>query len=149
MSKTIGGHMAAEKGNKHAVGNSGPPPSKYTQEFIEKEAMAFVTWFSNPENIYFKRFALERGYPPDELVHFAKKSEVFSRAYTFAKAWQECKIVEGALFNKLNSNFAKFAMANLSGWSDKQQVSGDAANPLAFLLQKTDGQSKDLVNENS
>ncbi len=51
--------------------------------------------------------------------------------------------------DKLNSNFAKFAMANLSGWSDKQQVSGDAANPLAFLLQKADGQSKDLVNEDS
>ena len=73
---------------------------------------------------------------------------MFSRAYTFAKAWQECKIVEGALFNRLNSNFAKFAMANLSGWSDKQQLSGDTANPLAFLLQKADGQSKDLVNEN-
>jgi hypothetical protein len=141
--------MSAPKGNKFAEGNSGPPASKYTQEFIENEAVVFIKWFCKPENIYFKRFALERGYPPDELANFAKKSEVFNRAYTFAKAWQECKIVEGALFNKLNSNFAKFAMANLSGWSDKQQVSGDAANPLAFLLQKADGQSKDLVNEDS
>jgi len=141
--------MPAPKGNQYAVGNSGQPPSKYTDEFIEQEAIAFIHWFSQPDNIYFKRFALERGYPPDVLADFAKKSEVFQRAYTFAKAWQECKIVEGALFNKLNSNFAKFAMANLSGWSDKQQVSGDAANPLAFLLQKADGQSKDLVNENN
>ena len=148
-SNHIGGLMPAPKGNKFAVGNSGQPPSKYTQEFMEQEAKAFISWFCNPENIYFKRFALERGYPPDELSRFAQKSEVFARALTFAKAWQECKIVEGALFNKLNSNFAKFAMANLSGWSDKQQVSGDANNPLAFLLQKADGQSKDLVNENS
>lgn len=139
--------MAAEKNNKYAVGNSGPPPRKYTHEFIEQEAIAFIHWFAQPNNIYFKRFALERGYPPDELAHFAKKNEVFKRAYLFAKEWQECKIVEGALFNKLNSNFAKFAMANLSGWSDKQQVSGDAANPLAFLLQQVDGQSKDLINE--
>jgi hypothetical protein len=138
--------MPAPKGNKFAEGNSGPPPSKYTQEFMEQEAKAFIIWFSNPNNIYFKRFALERGYPPDELANFAKKSEVFNRAYTFAKAWQECKIVEGALFNQLNSNFAKFAMANLSGWSDKQQISGNAANPLAFLLQNVDGQSKDLVH---
>ncbi len=139
--------MPAPKGNKYAVGNSGQPPSKFTQEFIEKEAIAFINWFSKPENIYFKRFALERGYPPDELANFARKSEVFNRAYMFAKAWQECKIVEGALFNKVNSSFAKFAMANLSGWSDKQQISGDVVNPLAFLLQKMDGQSKDLVNE--
>lgn len=48
---------------------------------------------------------------------------------------------------KLNSNFAKFAMANLSGWSDKQQLSGDAANPLAFLMQKIDGSTKDLVHD--
>jgi ABC-type glycerol-3-phosphate transport system substrate-binding protein len=138
--------MPAPKGNQYAVGNSGQPPSKYTEEFMEQEAIAFITWFSNPQNIYFKRFALERGYPPDVLAEFAKKSEVFRRAYLFAKEWQECKIVEGALFNRLNSNFAKFAMANLSGWSDKQQISGDANNPLAFLLQKVDGQSKDLIN---
>lgn len=148
-SNHVGGHMPAPKGNKFAQGNNGPPPSKYTLEFIEQEAKAFIIWFSQPDNIYFKRFALERGYPPDMLAYFAERSEVFNRAYMFAKAWQECKIVEGALFSKLNSNFAKFAMANLSGWSDKQQVSGDANNPLAFLLQKADGQSKDLVNEDS
>ena len=49
--------------------------------------------------------------------------------------------------NKLNSNFAKFAMTNLSGWADKQQLSGDAANPLAFLLNKVDGTSKGFINE--
>jgi hypothetical protein len=139
--------MPAPKNNKFAKGNSGPPPKKYTQEFIEREAIAFTEWLTQPENIYFKRFALERGYPPDELANFAKKNEVFRRAYLFGKEWQECKIVEGALFNKLNSNFAKFAMTNLSGWSDKQQVTGDVANPLAFLLKTVDGQSKDLVRQ--
>lgn len=141
--------MPAPKGNQFALGNSGQPPSKYTDKFIEQEAIAFINGFSHPENIYFKRFALERGYPPDELAHFAKKSEVFKRAYLFAKEWQECKIVEGALFNRLNSSFAKFAMANLSGWSDKQQLSGDASNPLAFLMQKIDGTTKDLVNDDT
>lgn len=141
--------MPAPKGNKFALGNQGPSPIKYTLEFIENEAIAFVKWFVKPENIYFKRFALERGYPPDELSNFAKKSEVFARAYRLAKEWQECKIVEGALFNNLNSNFAKFAMANLSGWSDKQQLSGDATNPLAFLMQKIDGTTKDLIHDDT
>lgn len=140
--------MPAPKGNQYAVGNGGPQPSKYTKEFIENEAIEFVKWFAKPGNIYFKRFALERGYPPDELARFAKKSEVFNRAYIFAKEWQECKIVEGALFNKLNSSFAKFAMANLSGWSDKQQLSGDVESPLEFILKAVDGTSKDLVGDN-
>lgn len=41
-------------------------------------------------------------------------------------------------------------MGNVCGWVEKQEtkVSGDAANPLAFLLQKADGSSRDLVNEN-
>ena len=78
-----------------------------------------------------------------------KKNEVFRRAYELAKQWQECKIVEGALFNRLNSNFAKFALSNLSGWSDRQQLNGDITNPLAFLLQKIDGYSKDLIHGNS
>lgn len=139
--------MPAPKGNQYAKGSSGPPPSKYTDEFIENEAKELVLWFSKPENIYFKRFALERGYPPDMIGEFSKKNEVFKRAHIFAREWQECKIVEGALLNKLNSSFAKFAMANLSSWSDKQQISGDAVNPLAFLLQKVDGQTKELVND--
>lgn len=137
--------MPAPKGNKFAVGNSGPPPRKYTAEFIEREAQAFIEWSRNPANIYFKRFALERGYLPEELSRLAEKNDVFKQAYRQAQAWQECKIVEGGLYSQLNSNFAKFAMSNLCGWSDKQQLSGDAANPLSFLLAKVDGNSKDLV----
>lgn len=34
--------MPAPKGNQYAVGNSGQPPSKYTDEFIEQEAVAFI-----------------------------------------------------------------------------------------------------------
>lgn len=141
--------MPAPKGNKYAIGNKGPAPTRYTQEFIEKEAYALVKWMGVSDNVYFKRFALERGYPPDELSNFAKKSEVFALAYKMAKEWQECKLVEGGLFNKFNANFVKFAMSNLCGWSDKQQVSGDAANPLASIMKHIDGTSKELVDGNS
>jgi len=40
----------------------------------------------------------------------------------------------------------KFVLSNCHSWKDQAQISGDAANPLAFLLQKVDGQSKDLVH---
>ena len=50
-------------------------------------------------------------------------------------------------FSMVNSNFTKFAMIHLSGWSDKQQLSGDASNPLAFLMLKIDGTTKDLVHD--
>jgi hypothetical protein len=46
-------HMPAPKGNQFALGNNGPQPSKYTAEFIEQGAVAFIKWFSQPDNIYF------------------------------------------------------------------------------------------------
>ena len=41
--------MVAPKGNQFAAGNSGPPPSRFTKEFIEKEAKAFTEWFKIPQ----------------------------------------------------------------------------------------------------
>ena len=65
-----------------------------------------------------------------------------------AQAWQEAKLVDGGLNNIYNAGFTKFVMGNTCGWTDKQQVSGDAINPLSILLQKVDGSSKDLISKN-
>jgi hypothetical protein len=59
------------------------------------------------------------------------------------------KLVKGGLLNKFNAGFTKFVMGNTCGWSDKQQITGEAANPLAFLLKGIDGSSKDLIHGNS
>jgi len=66
-----------------------------------------------------------------------------------AKAWQETRLAEGGLTSEFNSGFCKFVMGNTCGWVDKQEtkISGDAENPLAFLLQNVDGRSKDLVTD--
>lgn len=127
---------------------NGGRPEKYTKAFIEKEADAFLEWMKFPESLYFKRFAIDRGYHPNRLAEFAEQNEKFSGVYEKAKAWQEVRLVEGGLLSEFNAGFTKFIMGNVCGWVDKQEtkVSGDAANPLAFLLQKVDGQSKDLIN---
>jgi len=127
---------------------NGGRPAKYTKAFIESEADAFLLWMKNPESIYFKRFAIDRGYHPNRLSEFAENNEKFSGVYEKAKAWQEVRLVEGGLLSEFNAGFTKFVMGNVCGWVEKQEtkVSGDAANPLAFLLQKVDGQSKVLVD---
>lgn len=126
----------------------GGRPVKYDAKFIEAEADAFEKWMSSPDSIYFKRFAINRGYHPNRLAEFAEQNERFSGVYAQAKAWQEVRLAEGGLRNEFNSGFTKFVMGNVCGWVDKQEtkVSGDSVNPLAFLLQKADGESKDLVN---
>src|SRR5271154_77221 len=128
---------------------TGGRPTKYTQEFIEEEADAFLAWMNKPGSIYFKRFAVDRGYHPNRLAEFAEQNEKFSCAYERAKAWQEMRLVEGGLLNEFSGSFTKFVMGNVCGWTDRVEtkVSGDAVNPLTFLLQQVDGETKDLVNE--
>lgn len=127
---------------------TGGRPTKYTAEFIEAEAEAFKEWMQKPDSIYFKRFAVNRGYHPNRLVEFASQNEKFSCVYAQAQAWQECRLAEGGLTSEFNSGFCKFVMGNVCGWAEKTEtkVSGDSANPLAFVLQNIDGTTKDLIN---
>lgn len=141
--------MPVPKNHKPYPGcENGGRPEKYTKAFIELEADAFLEWIKHLESIYFKRFAIERGYHPNRLAEFAEQNEKFSGVYEKAKAWQEVRLVEGGLLSEFNAGFTKFVMGNVCGWAEKQEtkVCGNAANPLAFLLQKVDGQSKNLVH---
>lgn len=139
----------APKGNQNAIGNKGGAPEIYTEEWLNEEAKRLLEWFKEPRNIWLKGFALLRGYDPVRLDEFADKSIEFSEALQKAKKWQEYKLVDMGLFNETNSNITKFVLTNNHGWMDKQQLSGDANSPVGFLLAKIDGQSKDLVNDNS
>lgn len=140
--------MPAPKGHKPYVGSEkGGRPIKYTTVFIEAEADAFETWMRREDSLWYKDFALERGYLPDQLSEWAKINEKFSRVYKKSQEWQQSKLVKGGLLNIFNAGFTKFVMGNTCGWSDKQQIAGDAVNPLAFLLQGIDGSSKDLIRD--
>lgn len=135
------------KGNKRAVGNHGGAPEIYTEEWIREEARRFLEWMQREGSIFFKSFAIERGYHPNRLQEFANRSPEFSGALELAKAWQEQKLVNLGLFNKTNSTITKFVLTNCHAWKEHAQISGDAANPLEFLLKQVDGETKELVDE--
>lgn len=139
--------MAPPKNNKYALGHGKGAPEKYTQAWIEKEAKAFLEWMKLPDSIFIKSFAIERGYSPQRLSEFAEKSHVFSEVYKMAKEWQEAKLVNYGLFNKTNCGMTKFVLANHHGYTEKSQIAGEQGNPLAVVLEKINGASKDLVNE--
>lgn len=142
--------MAAPK--KHAAFNKndeGGRPIEYTEAFLEKEAEALLIWFENPSNFYYKKFALERGYSPQRLSEFAKCNQRFSEALEKAKAWQELRLVEGGLQGGYNATITKFVLTNCHNWAERTQqtLSGDAVNPLSFVLQAIDGKTKELVQD--
>lgn len=144
--------MAAPKGHKPYAGcekggERGGRPEKYTSDRIEQEAEAFLEWMARPDSIWYKDFALERGYHPEYLSIWAKSNKRFSQAYAWAQEWQQSKLVKGGLLNQFHAGFTKFVMANTCGWTDKQQIAGDATHPLSLLMQKIDGSSKDLIDD--
>jgi hypothetical protein len=142
--------MPAPKGHKaYNKQGEGGRPVKYSQDFVEREADAFEEWMEHSDNLYFKRFALDRGYHPNQLSIWAKENDRFSCVYEKAQAWQEVRLVEGGLRSEFNAGFCKFVMGNTCGWVERKEtkVSGDLTNPLAFLLEQIDGSSKSLLKD--
>lgn len=126
---------------------TGGRPRKYDLSKINSFADELIAWMKIPTNVWFKDFCLDKDIDPDLMSEWAKESEKFSGAYKLAKARQESRLVNGGLMETYNGGIVKFVLANAHGWSDRQEtkVSGDAVNPLAFLLQAVDGKTKDLV----
>jgi hypothetical protein len=143
--------MPAPKGHPPYPGcETGGRPVKFTPEVIDGFADELIAWLKNPMNIWFKDFCLDKDINPDLMSDWASVSEKFSGAYRLAKQRQESRLVNGGLNELYNGSIVKFVLANAHGWTDKQEtkVSGDAANPLAFILNSVSNTSKDLVNGN-
>jgi len=138
--------MAPPKGNKYAVGNNGGVPKTYTKEWLEKEAQAFLDWMELPDSIFFKSFAIERGYSPQRLTEFADQSNVFAEVLKRAKGWQESKLVKGGLRKEYDSSITKFVLVNHHGYKEKSEISGDQTNPLAVVLEKIAAQNAAPLN---
>ncbi len=77
----FGGTMAAEKGNKYALGNSGPP-SQYDLKAIAKD---LVEWSESPDALKFTMFGGPRRLNIQRFSEWCEKDEVFAEAYSIAK----------------------------------------------------------------
>lgn len=143
--------MAPPKGHSYNYRreNEGGRPIKYTKEFIETEADAFLVWMQKKESLWFEDFCLQRGYSPNRLSEWSKSNEKFAEVFEVARFWQKSLLIRGGLLSKFNSSIVKLVLANTVGWTDKveSKVSGDAVNPLAFILQSIDGTTKELIND--
>jgi len=92
-------------------------PSKYTQDFIEKEADALLEFCKTTDRPFLCTFAVQRGYPADVFTDMARANEKFSRALKMFKHFQEDKLIELGM-NAKNPTFMIFALKNVAGWRD-------------------------------
>lgn len=141
--------MPAPKGHESYNKNGeGGRPRRYSTEEIQQFADELIDWMKDESHFWFKDFCLERDIDPDLMSEWGRENERFAGAYRLAKGLQESRIFKGAMTDTFNSGMSKFALMNCHGWSDRSEskISGDATNPLSFLLSTVDGTSKELVS---
>ena len=143
--------MPAPQGHKaYNVEGQGGRPRRFSSEDIDHFADELTIWLKDPSNVWFKDFCLEKDLNPDLMSEWSSENERFGGVYKLAKHRQESRLINGGLNNLFNGSIVRLVLANAHGWTtDKQEtkVSGDAVNPLAFLLETIDGKGKELVND--
>lgn len=122
-------------------------PIEWTEQAIEDERVLFEKWLLNQKNYYFQVFYNDRDLSYETIEMFSRRSPAFLETMKKARAIQEQRLVTLALERKHDGNFTKFVLANRAGWKERTELSGSAANPLAFILAAVDGTSKDLVQD--
>jgi len=97
-------------------------PSKYTPEYLDREADALLEYANNCEMVPFIwEFTKDKEYCSEQLWGFAKSHERLSHAIKKLKDAQAYKLVILSLANKLNAAVAIFTLKNVAGWRDAKE----------------------------
>lgn len=98
--------MAAPKGNKFAVGNSGRPKT-HTKEFIDQVGKDLFIWAKKPTSLFLEEFA--GNYPEfldkRKLSEFANENKEFNETFSKVKQILLSRIKSGACFKTMDGNF--------------------------------------------
>lgn len=127
----------------------GGRPKIYTKEFIDNEAAALIEWMNDKQNLFIEEFCFDRGYNDSRIPEFVEVSERFSDVYCTFKMKQRAALFKGGLTKKFAYPMCALLLSHNHGIISKTEnkISGDAANPLAFILNSVNDTSKDLVND--
>ena len=106
-------------------GKLGGRPVEWTDERIQEEADALLEWFGGDPfgaKLWLRDFAIERGYPAENLSRWAAGHDGFSQALKRAKDIQESRLVQAGLRSQLNPALVIFSLKNHHDWRDKSEV---------------------------
>jgi hypothetical protein len=135
------------KGNQYALGHHEGRPRVWTEEAIEVERQALLKWIKDPKNYILIGFANERDLHPEQIQRMMEYSKEFRDCYARARQVQEERLVDLAVSRKGDPNFIKFVLQNKSGWKEKNEISGDQANPLAVIMDRIAMSSRDPLED--
>lgn len=140
--------MPAPKGHPpYNKNGEGGRPVRYTEDYENQLAKALEEWTREKDNMFIERFCFENDLPESKIAEL-NKNERFSKAYEKLKSKQKMMLFEGGLKRKFAHPMCALILSHNHGIVAKteQKVTGDALNPLSFVVSNVDGSTKDLVN---
>lgn len=99
-----------------------PKKRRYTPAFIAQLTKDLLEWSKNEKSFWLGDFAALNGMNHRRFPEIAETNEEFSQAYEFAKGVQETKLFKMGLSRKYNPAMAIFALKNVAGWRDTQDI---------------------------
>lgn len=144
--------MPAPKGHPpYNINGEGGRPKIYTKEFVDNEAEALNEWMRNStkedSRLFIEDFCWTRNYHDTRIPEFVKISERFSHVYSMFKMRQKSALFKGGLSKKVAFPMCALILSNNHGIIPKseQKITGDSVHPLHCIIDKIDGESKDLI----
>ena len=116
--------MGGPKGNKHAIGNKGGRPTKYTPEIVQQALDYLEQYNTEHGHAIPSAIGMSIVLKLDEstLYDWAKQEgNEFSKILPRCKKQQEFTLINGGLKSDLNSNIVKLVLGK-HGYSDKQHT---------------------------
>lgn len=120
-------------------------PEKYTQTFIENEAVALRAYIPTATPFPFlKDFCYARGYGSQHISVFAQKNKNFFEALNIFKDAQETKLVFGGITKTFDGWFTFQTLKNVAGWRDKTELehSGEVDTGKNIIIIRSGGTVK-------
>ncbi len=141
--------MPAPKGHApYNVNGEGGRPLKYTEKYVNELADKLEEWIKEKENVFIERFCLKYDVPEEAISTDLINFERFSKVYKKFKTKQKVDLCEGSLKRRFAHPMCALILSNHHNMHLKteQKVTGDALNPLSFIVSNIDGSTKDLVD---
>jgi hypothetical protein len=108
---------------------------KYTDEEIERIADEMHEWFitakENGKQVWLKDFAASQMMGGQRISEFAKQNEYFAFVLGICKDIQESVLFKLGLTTK--SSMPIFALKNVAGWTDKQDLVIGKSDGVKFI----------------
>ncbi len=114
-------------------------PVEWTPDLKAKAGDDLLAWFaSDNSKLFFKTFAHEvYELSWQALYASCKDNDAFIVAHARAKEIQEERLALGGLTERYNASMTGLTLKNVSGWKDKNEVSGEdgKAIPLSVAIE--------------